>query len=190
MIPAAFLLLTQVSGLRLGESLSLSIPPQPTYSCPEQTGSRPDARLEFFTASRQFDSASNPPVIQVEIPRNWTEFMCGFANRNLTAGCNCGFFFAWDDPGFRTFYPRSIPFDSQLVMLDKFQSVIAVANATAYAQAPINAPQNLHYAVLVQAGLVQQFGVALGDPIQIQLPNGTYLGSGPPLADDKIGIHN
>ena len=156
------------------------------YSCPAASGFRSDTTLEFYTQTRQFD---NSLTINVEIPKTHSEFQCGFINRKIDLGCNCGYFFPWVNEGFRTFYTRSVPFDGELVLFDKFKNVIQISNTTQNGLTPIQGPATLQYALLMQSGMINKLNVTIGDPIQIVFPNGTFFGSGSGLVDDLTGMH-
>lgn len=179
-------IITLLCGLTNGVGFRVKDGPLvPSYSCPPSSGiSRNDTVGEFFTLSRQFDGPLN--LIRIEVPTNLVEFNCGFVNRNVTEG---GFLFPWNDAGTRSFYFRSIPFNSELVLMDKFKTITGIQNSTAFSLPVFNAPPTLQYALLVQAGIANRLGLSIGDPLQVTLPSNTFFGTGQTAGDDHIAMH-
>lgn len=161
-----------------------------SYECPESSHFRNDSTAEFFTSSRQPDDETWP-IIKLEIPKTESEFMCGFANRKLTKDCvDCGFVFKWEDPKIRSFFFRSVPFDSEIFLLNKMRQVIKIGASLAYSRTPVVTPEDMQYAIVLPAGAQANMTIATGDAVRLGDLSGMFEGGALLLPDDKIGMHN
>jgi uncharacterized membrane protein (UPF0127 family) len=161
-----------------------------SYDCPASSRFRNDSTAQFFTSSRQPDDETWP-IIKLEIPKTESEFMCGFANRKLKKDCvYCGYLFKWADPKIRSFFFRSVPFDSEIFLLDKMRQVIKIAASQAYGRTPVVTPEDMKYAIVLPAGAQANMTIAAGDAVRLGDLSGMFEGGALLLPDDKIGMHN
>lgn len=159
-----------------------------TYQCPSSKTIRSDAKVEFYTARRM---PTDPwPVIDVEVPKTYAEFMCGVQNRELAANCNCGYLLKWSDPQSRQIYFRSVMFDSEVYFLDYLKRVLAYQAVPAKSRDTVYSPAETEFVLITQPGLADRLGVQLGDPVSAIVPGDSYIGSGASDFDDRVGMHN
>jgi len=175
-----------VSGIRLGENTVMRAAPD-YYECPAKNSVRPDAALEIYTTSRM---PGEPwTVLNVEVAKDYNEFMCGIQNRQLPSKCNCGYMFKWRDPETVLFFFRSVSFDSEVYFLDKRKQIITYQEIPAYSKNVVYSPVGTRYALVTQSGISSSLGVQIGDPISVSLPDWMYEGEGVSDSDDKVGMH-
>ena len=182
-----FCFIFQVQGLLRRETLS-SLATGEAYSCPPKSGTSNDTIVDIFTSKRM---PTQPwPIINVEVPKSYAEFMCGIQNRNITSDCMCGYLFPWDSPQTVNMYMRAVSFDSDIVFFDSFKQVVSFQSVPAYSQQTITSVPNIQYILVVPKGITSLLGVQKGDPANFTIPQNTYIGTGVSNYDDRVGMHD
>ena len=182
-----FGVLSGVAGLLRHEATINSLA-KDTYSCAPQNGTYNDMPVDIFTAKRMPTTAW--PTLGVEIPKSYSEFMCGIQHRNLTAGCLCGYLFPWRSPQTVTMYLRAVSFDSEVYFLDSLKKVLSYQSVPALSQKAIVSVANTQYVLVTQAGVASQLGVEIGDIANFTLPTNAYIGTMTTKYDDRVGMHD
>jgi uncharacterized membrane protein (UPF0127 family) len=151
--------LGEITGIRIRD-----VSPSLSTTCPGDSVFHNDTTAEFFSTSRQPDDR-NWPVFSIQVPKSESEFYCVASNRK-SLDRNTGFLIKWISPILRTFFFKSILFDSELIFLNKYQEIISINSALARSAVPINSNQDTQYALLVPAGTRKALGLATGDPVK------------------------
>ncbi len=181
------LIMDGVTGFLRQESARNSVTVE-TYSCTPQNGTYNDMAVDIFTSKRM---PTTPwPSISVEIPKSYSEFMCGIQHRNLTADCMCGYLFPWRTPQIVTLYFRAVSFDSEVFFFDSFKKVLSYQSVPALSQKPIVSVSNTQYVLVTQSGIASRLGVEIGDPANFTLPSNAYVGESTSNYDDRVGMHD
>jgi hypothetical protein len=189
-----FYLISSVAGVRVFNQLAATREYWfSSYTCPSVSRPfRADSQVEFFTTGRQLGDSSWP-VVSVEVPSTYQEFMCGIVNRNLSAGCTkgCGYLFKWQYPSIRTFNFTSVLYDTDVYFLDKFKSVLSINPKAASDPVLSTSSGDMVYTVIVPKGTLSSIGISTTDPARISpLPLMTYQGGTLMLPNGLPGIHN
>ena len=159
-----------VQGIRIRDvSSSLST------TCPGDSKFHNDTTAEFFSISRQPDD-SNWPIFSVQVPKSESEFYCVASNRK-SIDPQTGFLIKWTSPILRTFFFKSILFDSELIFLNKYREILTITPVLAKSAVPINSNQDTQYAILVPTGTQASLGLQAGDPVVIGDSDGMYQGA-------------
>ena len=158
------------------------------YSCSPQNGTNSDMTVDIYTSTRM---PTTPwPLIAVETPKSYTDFMCGIQHRNVTPNCMCGYLFPWSSPQTVTMYFRSVSFDSEVFFLDSVKKVLLYQSVPAFNQQPIVSVPNTQYVLVTQSGIASSLGVEIGDPANFTLPSNAFVGTSTSKYDDRVGMHD